>query len=71
MVHFYHRFVPAAANNVTSLPSPDSEAHGTMVEREDGNSIQFYKGSKSHSSLPSPRCPTLDQLGSSATCCHI
>ena len=60
--------MPAAANlNATSLPSPDSEAHGTMVERGDCNSIQFCKGGTSHSRLPSPRCLTLGQLRSSAT----
>ena len=53
--------------NATSLPSPDSEAHGTMVERGDVNSIQFCKGGTSHSRLPSPRCPTLGPLGSRAT----
>ena len=67
MVHFYHCCASSSKLNATSLPIPDSEAHGTMVERGDGNSIQFCKGGTSHSHLPLPRCPTLGQLGNSAT----
>ena len=69
---WYDTFLPSFCAsscklNATSLPSPDSEAHGTMVERGDVNSIQFCKGGTSHSRLPSPRCPTLGQLGSRDT----
>ena len=63
VAHWHGKFFPpvcasSSKHSATCLPIPHSEAHGTTVERGDGNSIQSCKVSTSQWHLAHP--PTAD-----------
>ena len=59
VAHWYGKCFPSfcacsSKNSTTCLLIPHSEAHGTMVERGDGNSIQSCEGGRSQCHLARP-----------------